>query len=294
MPPLKSIDRGLDGDALRALEKSGHGRRLAIVDASYNIPRWAEVVNYHGSSSADALFGIVKLVPVEEASMDFMVPDPDKEGETRALEAFQKVAERIAKEMPEVDAGAGEYPRLDKDSDEGAGFYTVVNDQEQDTLFVRTRDRLPYACATFVIGHAQVAVVESPAPEAESEILQYATYIDMKHFVREHPELSSRAVGYLWSMLMRKTNVGEIDVPLEKQGKMTIDDELLEVIRIGENYNPSSYRPAWQDPYASESESLSMNLETLEKLYRSGHLREIKLLGPTVQAFVQELLKSQR
>lgn len=35
------------------------------------------------------------------------------------------------------------------------GFYTVANNESEDTLFIRTPDDLPYACATFVIGHSQ-------------------------------------------------------------------------------------------------------------------------------------------
>ncbi len=74
MPPLKGLDRGLNGSALKALEESGHGRRIAIVDASYRIPRWAQVVDYGGKTSVEALVGVLKLVP-HEGRILLMQPD---------------------------------------------------------------------------------------------------------------------------------------------------------------------------------------------------------------------------
>ena len=168
MPPLKGIDRGLDGDALRALETSGHGRRLAIVDASYDIPRWAEVVDYHGLSSANALLGIVRLIPVE-GELEFMSPDPP-ETICAALKIFNGVARMLEREghLPTDEKGEAtvlERHRLDEQEEVlTQGFYSIVNDREADTLFVRTRDGLPYACATFVIGHSQGEYLLDPIP----------------------------------------------------------------------------------------------------------------------------------
>jgi hypothetical protein len=125
------------------------------VDASYNIPRWAEVIAYHGRSSASALFGIVKLVPVEENRIDFMMPDPSADSPAyRAQNGFELAADELEEEL-QIKLKTGNIPRLDLYSPHGKGFYTIANNVEEDTLFVRTRDRLPYACATFIVGHSQ-------------------------------------------------------------------------------------------------------------------------------------------
>lgn len=168
MPPLRGIDRGLDGNALKALEESGHGRRLAIVDASYDIPRWAQVVNYLGQTSAEALHGIASLVPIEEDSLTLMYPDIDDHSKLAddAYEAFLTVHGQLLKELgSKITIGslyrkdAADLSELLQDADdaeeEEEGFYSVANNEAQDTLFVRTRDTLPYACATFIVGHSQ-------------------------------------------------------------------------------------------------------------------------------------------
>lgn len=160
MPPLKGIDRGLNGEALKALEESGQGRRIAIVDASYNIPRWAQVVDYAGKTSLEALVGILKLVPWE-GSILLMLPDEGTE------------PSQWGKNGPYCDVAVTEldnefdYPeahgisRLDGPTINSVtekklpGFYSIANDESVDTLFVRTRDEMPYACATFIVGHAQ-------------------------------------------------------------------------------------------------------------------------------------------
>lgn len=162
MPPLKGIDRGLNGKALKALEESGHGRRLAIVDASYRIPRWAETVDYTGESSASALKGILSLLPREDSEpIILMATDPGAPDKADSAGADFELALRGHFQSNVI----GDY-RYRKDEqqkqiaqDDGGvfepGFYSVADNQKEDTLFVRTRDKLPYACATFVIGHSQ-------------------------------------------------------------------------------------------------------------------------------------------
>jgi len=153
MPPLKGIDRGLNGEALKALEESGHGRRIAVVDASYNIPRWSQAIDYNGKTSVEALVGILKLVP-HEGNILLMKPDSDvtEYGDG----PFCDIA------ATEVDEALG-YPkqfgilRLDtiENDEEVPGFYSTANDESVDTLFIRTRDTMAFACATFVVGHSQ-------------------------------------------------------------------------------------------------------------------------------------------
>lgn len=168
MPPLKGIDRGINGDMLKALEETGHGDLIVVVDASYSIPNGAHKVDYQGDSSADALKGILALVPVDEepGGPQFGVPDPSykitammpdpPESTSPALEAFKK-------EFPLGHEGyvltgitrlGEDNPRFSGENTK-AGFYSVANDPEKRTLFVRTRDQKAYACAMFTVGHSQ-------------------------------------------------------------------------------------------------------------------------------------------
>lgn len=163
MPPLKGIDRGLDGEALRILEQTGHGRQIAIVDPSYEIPAdaWKEsrVYDYHGSTSADALLGILKLVPVDEPlheHPEVVVMHPDEGDERKeATTAFEHAVDELG------ELRIAYVPRLDSDvssfdePDLGKGFYSLANDPEKKTVFFRTRDTKAYACAMFVVGHSQ-------------------------------------------------------------------------------------------------------------------------------------------
>lgn len=171
MPPLKGIDRGLTGEVLKALEESGHGRRLAVVDASYNIPRWAQTVDYRGQTSAEALAGVLALVPVDEESITIMVCDPSDENKnsTEAEGIFKDVvvkagynknyslAERgydqLAEEAAMIESEGG--ATIEEFTASIKPFYDLANNPDEDTLFIRTPDTLPYACATFVIGHSQ-------------------------------------------------------------------------------------------------------------------------------------------
>lgn len=162
MPPLKGIDRGLTGEALKALEESGHGRRIAIVDPSYNIPKWAQVIDYRGPNSAQALLGIVKLVPVEtEEPIVFMRFDPSEEDKPVAAQAYRNFTEtEYSEEISPFRVNKAVLPRLDQDAIEQGkgdiGFYSIANNEAENTLFIRTPDTLPYACVTFVIGHSQI------------------------------------------------------------------------------------------------------------------------------------------
>jgi len=154
MPPLKGIDRGLNGQVLKALEESGHGDQIVIVDPSYAIPEGARVVDYQGDSSAQALKGILKLVPFEESKhipeFDVLAMAPDPPANTcDALNEFRKVAVELGFDLDAT-------PRLDKDAGELLpGFYTEANSPERSTIFFRTRDIKAYACAMFIVGHSQ-------------------------------------------------------------------------------------------------------------------------------------------
>ena len=154
MPPLKGIDRGLTGRALKALEESGHGRRLAIVDASYNIPRWAQVIDYRGETSTEALKGILRLIPVE-GNLGIMVPDTTDSSGGIQGERGPFVDEAVEEAAKVLEGRTVDFlDRFDRDSGK-LGFYSVANNPAEDTLYIRTPDRLPYACATMLIGHMQ-------------------------------------------------------------------------------------------------------------------------------------------
>ncbi len=150
MPPLKGIDRGIDGKMLKALEETGHGDQIAVVDASYSIPKGADIVDYHGDSSARALNGILDLVPVDETEVAVvMSADPGTPGSLAGPEL------EGAFEDHGVESGF-HFRNQDNDS-LGKAFYDLANasPDERPTLFVRTRDERAYACALFVVGHSQ-------------------------------------------------------------------------------------------------------------------------------------------
>lgn len=154
MPPLKGIDRGIDGKMLWALEELGHGNQVVVVDPSYPIPRGSKVVDYHGHSSAMALKGILDLVPHEsmdgdEGSTDVVAMDTDDGAPTAVSDEFDDIAEQLGIDLTYE-------PRNPVDDLGGSkGFYVEASDPSKDTLFVRTRDDLAYACARFIVGHSQ-------------------------------------------------------------------------------------------------------------------------------------------
>lgn len=163
MPPLRGIDRGIDGKMLCELEQIGHGGQIVIVDASYHIPFTARSVNYLGLTSAQALNGILGLVPVDairqadgsEGTPYVLCMNPDLPTKTcEALQSFEKV---IANQTSILELKG--VPRLanseSKDEIEKAGFYTLANNSDMPTLFVRTRDVLAYSCVLFAVGHSQ-------------------------------------------------------------------------------------------------------------------------------------------
>lgn len=154
MPPLKGIDRGINGEMLKALEEIGHGAQIAVVDASYDIPVGSQVVNYQGDSTAQALEGILKLVPIDEDKNVISLMGPDDHGaECPALRDELAVTQRLGLQ-------AGVIKRLGEPSAAEwsggyLGFYRIANNPEVHTLFVRTRDEKAYACAQFIVGHSQ-------------------------------------------------------------------------------------------------------------------------------------------
>lgn len=163
MPPLIGIDRGIDGEMLKALEEIGHGAQIVVVDASYDIPEGAQTVSYHGDSSARALTGILKLVPVDEndvwtltgkkvGKVVAMLPDPP---ETECA-ALAELREAFPLGNGPVLVGATRFGQEHEKGVTKRGFYAAANDPEKHTLFVRTRDEKAYACAMFAVGHSQV------------------------------------------------------------------------------------------------------------------------------------------
>jgi len=294
MPPLKGIDRGLNGEALKALEESGHGQRIAIVDPSYAIPEDAPVVNYQGDSSATALRGILALVPTEKLhdryDVILMRADSEQWRDCEATNAFEEVTQ-------EMELKIGYKARVSDPHPGGpgprVGFYDHVN--SPDTLFFRTRDTKAYACATFIVGHSQdlESTPDTPVPEAkepERDETKYAVFTEMRSFMEQIPEYTNgQVLGHLWSRLMKETGVGSEEIPRKKQGLIDVKGELLEIIRIGEDYS-STWRPYMID----QTLGLSMNLETLQKMLDAKELRKIVYLGTKAESFVREFLAARQ
>lgn len=153
MPPLKGIDRGINGELLKALEESGHRDRIVVVDPSYPIPYEARVYDYGGDSSARALAGVLALVPWEGV-VTYMEPDPEPGQGRESVEAFEYETSHLEQDGEPI-ALNGLYGRSELNED-GTGFYDIANDiEEWPTIFVRTRDDRAFACATFIVGHSQ-------------------------------------------------------------------------------------------------------------------------------------------
>lgn len=166
MPPFRhgsiEVDSLLLGEALHELRDIGHGHRINIVDASYDIPRGKRVVGYPGAS-ARALDSIARLIPIEGYRVEIMAVDRQiaKDARSdhisaRAGSLFSTVVERslesagIALELEWLYRDA-EYGDFEADR----FFYDVANSADNSTFF-RTIDNLPFACATFVAGHSQL------------------------------------------------------------------------------------------------------------------------------------------
>ncbi len=159
-----------------AFERAGHGRRLVIADRSLDIPSDEEVVEY-GGSSANALDRALQLL-YRESQVTIMFPDPpchyppfppDLDGaEWAAYNQFGPVLRKhgitdyrggdgdpndileFAYRQDGMDALVSPSDRISR-----IGFYPLISNVDERRLFVRTEDPNPYACATFVIGHAQ-------------------------------------------------------------------------------------------------------------------------------------------
>lgn len=180
MPPLREtpirIDRRLDGETLHELRDIGHGHRVNIVDASYDIPRGARVVKFPGTS-AQALEAVVLIIPIEGENNELgqspiVVMDADAELESQFTDASGNIDyEHIAKQAAatffkvgtrlneleigvEVDWQDLQY-KYRQDGVTGEGFYSMANGSPENSLFIRTIDELPFACASVVVGHSQ-------------------------------------------------------------------------------------------------------------------------------------------
>lgn len=168
MPPLIGIDPGIDGKMLKAFEELGQGSRIVIVDANYAIPQGAHTLDYHGSSSAEALGGTLALVPVEPDGHKvtnirhgwvYALGAESPEGVDAVLGELKKAVKDCPQKgvMVESVTPVGNNERLFGDSIAHLGFIAFANNRElrDSTLFVRTRDQRLNACALFVVGHAQ-------------------------------------------------------------------------------------------------------------------------------------------
>lgn len=175
MPPFREkgvkVDRKLDGDALKMLRDVGHGHRINIVDASYNIPEGAQVIKFPGTS-AEAYSAVLHLIPVDEDmdAVTIMGVDrslDDDEAALRAMGAFSDVE----RQLNEEGLGSNDNPGTERDWSEsfainrlsqesllgGEGFYDIANNPNVASTFIRTIDELPFACASIVVGHSQRA-----------------------------------------------------------------------------------------------------------------------------------------
>lgn len=190
MPPFREgpikVDRKLSGELLHFLRDVGHGHRINIVDASYDIPEGSTVIEYPGSTS-EAFEAITRVIPLEVET----APQVKNTIEMRADRAiderigFYESEKHIAFAAARALEGSykrlrddGIYPeggwkdtvrvtfRLDEDEIADAlaegedakvydGFYNIANNPDKPHTFIRTQDDLPFACVSLVVGHSQ-------------------------------------------------------------------------------------------------------------------------------------------
>lgn len=162
MPPFREgkieVDRRLDGETLQELRDIGHGHRITIVDASYDIPRGSRVLKFPGSS-ADALLSVIKLIPIEDTAFEVMDADSDWEADGEATEVERRAGAaftRVEDELVEIEGGEIQNGIAYKPRKGENGFYATANNPNEPGLFIRTTDDLPFACVTFLAGHSQI------------------------------------------------------------------------------------------------------------------------------------------
>lgn len=191
MPPFREgpikIDRRLSGEMLHFLRDVGHGHRINIVDASYDIPQGSTVIEYPGST-AEAFEAVTRVIPLEVESAPLaentieMRTDKSIEEKVGFDESQKHVASAASRALArsfERLRNDGIYPeggwetsvgvrfRLDEDEitdamNEGPdaevydGFYTIANNPDKPHTFIRTQDNLPFACVSLVVGHSQL------------------------------------------------------------------------------------------------------------------------------------------
>jgi hypothetical protein len=140
------------------LETSDPGRRLAVVDPMYRIPEWAQQHEMgEQTTSAGILASVLRIVPVgdELTLMSPRLPETDSD----ALAAFRQVIQIMQIQREIRGLRINTHPQY-RDLVAGmsmAGFHEVVDDKARNTLYLRTGDQRPYACASFIIGQAQQA-----------------------------------------------------------------------------------------------------------------------------------------
>lgn len=164
MPPFREgqieVDRRFNGEGLHALRDIGHGHMVNVVDASFDIPENARVIDYPGSS-ADCLLSIVRLIPVEHEEVVVMAPDPSFTEDTNpvgflALAAFTEALSKLYHDDNYDDVVISRLFRKDDQYTDGkGGFYSLANDPATPKLYFRTTDDLPFACASLIAGHSQ-------------------------------------------------------------------------------------------------------------------------------------------
>lgn len=175
MPPFRNdlgtIDRRLRGEALQQLRNSGHEQLFAIVDDSFNVPQGAVEVQY-GGTTEQALLGVGAVIPIEGNNVTYMEPDPLIKDLDENSDAFI-AAERIKVAAEQLGILIGEEVFVDsrfrKSEDEiidvngtelepVPGFYDVVKNPDEHTIYIRTQDPYKFACVYFRAGHSQDGV----------------------------------------------------------------------------------------------------------------------------------------
>lgn len=152
MPPFKAaMPRSIGEEGEAFLRAAGHGRRLVIVDSSYDIPDGVNKFSYMGNPDGVFLAGrvlkdIMEACPVE-GPVAFMAQPA---AETEEAEADAPVLnERIVKEL-----GLTAIPLVPKGE---GGFYESANGiiPNLPPIFCITASEEAYDCIMAHVGHSQ-------------------------------------------------------------------------------------------------------------------------------------------
>jgi len=149
-----TIDPRFNNKPLQELSAMGASHRITIVNANYDIPGGMQSVGFPGSS-ADALLGIARLIPIEEEVIILRHENQVRDViEYESGRAFYRADMTLRNQEPPIILKLKNRCQSTADNlFKRPGFYQVISNPYEQHLFVRTIDELPFACCSLVVAH---------------------------------------------------------------------------------------------------------------------------------------------